>query len=122
MPSPDMKRGLEALVGQLADDQAGFGVQAAPIDDRDAGFLHLGDEGREVLVADVDAFVHDFRHAGGVHRLLGLVGKALAVRGLVVDDGDLGVLEVVRQIGAGNARPAGRRGRRCGTRSTGRAR
>ena len=113
---------LQALVGQLADDQAGFGVQAAPIDDRDAGFLHLGDEGREVLVADVDAFVHDFGDAGGVHRLLGLVGKALAVGGLVVDDGDLGVLEVGGEVGAGNCRPAGRHGRRCGTCSTGRAR
>jgi hypothetical protein len=41
-------------------------VQAAIVDDGDAGFLHLGDQGREVLVADVDAFIHDFRHAGGV--------------------------------------------------------
>ena len=78
-------------------------MQAAPIDQGDAGVLHLGDQRREVLVADIDAFVHDFRQAGCVHRLLGLVGKALTVGGLVVDDGNLGVLEVGRNIGAGNA-------------------
>ena len=33
------------------------------------GVLHLGDQGREVLVADVDAFVDDFGDASGVHRL-----------------------------------------------------
>ena len=102
MPSPETSVAFRPWSAELADDQAGFGVQAAPVDDRDAGFLHLGDQRREVLVADVDAFIHDFGDAGGVHRLLGFVGKALAVRGLVVDDRDLGVLELLREIGAGN--------------------
>ena len=102
MPSPETSVAFRPWSAELADDQAGFGVQAAPVDDGDAGFLHLGDQRREVLVADVDAFVHDFRDAGGVHRLLGLVGEALAVGGLVVDDGDLGVLELLGEIGAGD--------------------
>ena len=93
---------LQALVGQLAHDQAGFRVQAAVVDDRNAGFLHLGDQRREVLVADIDAFIHGFGDAGRVERLLGFVGEALAVRGLVMDDRDLGVLEVGGEIAAGH--------------------
>ena len=93
---------LQALVGKLAHDQAGFGVQTAPVDDRNAGFLHLGDEGREVLVADVHAFIHGLGDASCIQRLLGLVGQALAVGRLVMNDGDLGVLELLGEVGAGN--------------------
>ena len=122
MPSPHISDGLDALVAHLAHDQAAFGVQAAPVDDVGAGCLDLGDERREVLLAGVDALVEDFLHAACVHRLLGLVGEALAVGRLVVDDGDLLALELVGDVACRPPRPAGRRGRRCGTRSTGRAR
>src|SRR5262249_17216502 len=93
---------LQALVGSLADGPTGFGVETAPVDDRNAGFLHLGDEGREVLVADVDAFVHGFGDTSGIHGLLGFVSEALTVGGLVVNDGDLGALELVGKVLAGN--------------------
>ena len=94
--------GLETGISHLANDQAAFGVQAAPVDDGHAGVFHLGDQRREVLVADVDALIHDFLEAIVVHRLLGLVGKALAVRGLVVENGNLAILVVVKNVLAGN--------------------
>src|SRR5690606_6928556 len=92
---------LQALAGSLALDEAERGVQAAPVDDRYASFLHLRDECGEVLVADVYAFVEDFRHTGFVGRLLGFVCKALTIRGLVVQNCKLGVLEVGSDEGAG---------------------
>ncbi len=65
-----------------------------------AGGLDLGDDRRIVLLADVDAFVEDFLLAAGVHEAARGVGEPLAVGGLVVDDGDLLVLEIAeRQIG-----------------------
>ena len=76
-------------------------MQAAPIENRNAGFLHLGDQSGEVLVADIDAFIHRFLDALGVQRLLGFVGETLAIRRLVVNDGDLGVLELLGDVGAG---------------------
>ena len=48
------QRRLDALVAHLAHDQAAFGVQAAPVDEVGAGLLDLGDERREVLLADVE--------------------------------------------------------------------
>ena len=62
--------GLHALVAHLADDQAAFGVQAAPHQIVGAGRLDLRDDRRIVLFADVDAFVEDFLDAAGVHRPL----------------------------------------------------
>lgn len=121
IPSPETSLAFRPRVSRLTDDEAGFGVQAAPVDDGNAGFLHLGDQRGEVLVADVDAFIHDFRHAGGIGSLLGFIGKALTVRRLVVNDGDLGVLEMIGGT-CRQCRPAGRHGRRYGTCSTGRAR
>ncbi len=102
IPSPETSAAFRPWSADLADDETGFGVQTAPVDDRNAGFLHLCDEGREVLVADVHAFVHDFGDASGIQSLLGFVSETLAVWRLVVNDGDLGVLEVVGQILAGN--------------------
>src|SRR5215204_6264734 len=95
-------RGVEALVAHLADDEPGLGVQPAEIDDVDVRLLQLRDEGRVVLLAGVDALVHDLLQALLVHRLLGLVGEALAVGGLVVDDGDLLALEALGEIAAGD--------------------
>src|SRR5262249_29102534 len=82
-------------------DQAAFGVQAAPVDEVGAGGLDLGNERREVLLTEVDAFVENFLHAAFVHRLLGFVGKALAVGRLVMDDGGLLALHVLDDVGAG---------------------
>ncbi|MCY1295415.1 hypothetical protein D9M70_447560 [compost metagenome] len=76
-------------------------MQTAPVDDRNAGFLHLGDQCGEVLVADIDTFIEGFGEAGFVHRLLGFIGKALTIGGLVVNDGDLRVLEVGGKVGTG---------------------
>ncbi len=47
------------------------------------------------------SYMTSFRPVG-VHGLLGLVGEALAVRGLVMDDRDLLVLEVVGEALAGD--------------------
>src|SRR5262249_58570101 len=55
-------------------------------------------ERRVILLSDTDAFVEDFPHALGVHGLLGFVGEALAVGGLVVNDRDLLVFEVLGDV------------------------
>ena len=44
-------RGVEALVAHLADDEAGFGVETAEIDDVDASLLQLRNESGIVLLA-----------------------------------------------------------------------
>jgi hypothetical protein len=56
------------------------------VDHVDVLLLQLRHERGIVLLARVDAFVHDLLEALAVHGLLGLVGEALAVGGLVVDD------------------------------------
>ena len=92
--------GLQALVAHLPHDQAAFGVQAAPHHIVGARRLDLRDDGRIILLADVDAFVEHFLLAAGVHEAARRVGEALAVRRLVVQDGDLLVLELAeRQVG-----------------------
>ena len=73
-------------------------MQTAEVDERNAGFLHLGDQSRVVLVAGGDAFIHDFGYAEGVHSLLGFVGETLTIGGLVVNDSNLAVLEVVGDV------------------------
>ena len=103
---------LHALVAHLADDQARLGVVAAEIDDIDVGLLELGDERRIVLLAGGDRLVHLLLLAGRVERLLGLVGEALAVSRLVVDEGDLLVGEMRWRDICRRCRPADRRGRR----------
>ena len=97
----------------LPHHQAGLGVVAAVVDQLDAKALELGDQGREVLVALVDGLVAQLLCAALVELLLELVGQALAVLALVLDDGDLvaelvvddvvggvGALDVVAAAGA----------------------
>src|SRR5882672_5690329 len=58
----------------------------------------------KVLVALVVGFVHLFGKAGLVKRLLGFVGEAFAVGGLVVEDGDvLAFVEFRNVIGGDQA-------------------
>src|SRR5262249_21966178 len=53
-------------------------------------------------VALVVGLEHLFGHAGLVERLLGLVRKALAVGGLVVEDRDVLALEILGDVIAGD--------------------
>jgi hypothetical protein len=62
----------------------------------------LGDQRGEILFTNVHAFIKRFLGAQFVELLLGFVGKALTVRGLVVNDGDLRILEMVEDILTGN--------------------
>jgi hypothetical protein len=62
--------------------------------------LHARDDRSEVLVALVVGLEHLFGKAGLVERLLGFVGEAFAVGGLVVEDGDvLALVEFCDVIG-----------------------
>ena len=97
------EHGAEPLIAHLPQHEAAGGVHAAPVEHLDAGVLQLGDERGEILLAGADAFVDHLGDAEIVHRLLGLVGEALAVRRLVVDDGDLLVLQIVGDVLAGDA-------------------
>ena len=101
--SPAIRMRLEALVAHLSHDQPGFLVITAVIDDIDIVELELGNERGEILVALVEGLVELFFHAGGIERLLHLVGEAFAVRRLVVDDGDVFAVKVFRQIVGGEA-------------------
>ena len=92
---------IDALLLGLARDQTGLGVIAAEIDQIDAGVLHLGDQRGEVLVARGDRLVHGLLDAARVQLLLELVGEALAVGRLVVDDRDLAADVVVDHVVAG---------------------
>ncbi len=95
--------GGHALVAHLAHDQSGLGMVAAEVQHIDMGLLELGDERRVVLLAGGVGLGQDLLLAGRVHRLPGLLGEAFAVGGLVVDDGDVLVGEMARQIFAGDA-------------------
>ena len=101
--SPRHQDRLQSLIAHLPHDQAGFLVIAAVIDDIDVVELELGDERGEILVALIVGLVELLLHARGVERLLHLVGEAFAVGRLVVDDGDVLVLEILRQIAGGKA-------------------
>ena len=75
---------------------------AADIDQIDIVALHPRDDRGEILVALVVGFEHLFGEAGLVERLLGLVGEALAVGGLVVEDGDVLALVSFSDVVSGN--------------------
>ena len=75
------------------------GVVAAEHDHVDLGLLHLVDQRGEVLVGVVVGLVHGRLDAALRQRLHGLVGDALAVGRLVVEDRDLGVLVVLDDVG-----------------------
>ncbi|MCY1239212.1 hypothetical protein D9M72_519940 [compost metagenome] len=75
---------------------------ATEVDDIDILGLQAGDDGAEVLVARVQAFIDDLGDAACVDRLLEAVSETLAVRSLVVQHGDLLVLEVLDHIGGGD--------------------
>src|SRR6185437_2157433 len=64
--------------------------------------LQARDDGVEILVALVVGLVHLLLYARLVERLPGLVGEALAVGALVVEDRDVLALEIFRDVGAGD--------------------
>src|SRR3954452_10966028 len=75
---------------------------AADIDQIDIVALQARDDGVKILVALVVGFEHLFGEAGLVERLLGLVGEAFAVSGLVVEDGDVLALVGFGDVVGGN--------------------
>ena len=91
--------GRHALLFHLTGDQTGFGVIAADVDEIDFGLLHLGDECRVVLFAGRVRLFEGRFHARLFEVHLGLVGETLAIGRLVVDDGDLGVGEILDDVG-----------------------
>src|SRR4029077_21212570 len=96
------QRRLDALVAHLPHDEAAFGIEPAEINQIGARLFDLGDQRRVILLAGIDAFVEHLFHAAGLYRLQSLVGEALAVGGLVVDEGDLLAFEVGEDIAAGD--------------------
>src|SRR4029078_6977865 len=86
----------------LAHQQAGFLMVAADIDQIDLFELQARDDGVKVLVALVVGFEHLLGDAGLVERLLGLVGTALTVGGLVVQDGNVLALVVLGNVVGGD--------------------
>jgi hypothetical protein len=79
-------------------------VQAAPHQIVGARVLDLGDDGRIVLFSGVDALVENLLDAELVHVVERGVGKAFAIRGLVVNDRDLLAFELVaRELGPNHA-------------------
>ncbi|MNQ57975.1 hypothetical protein D3C85_721620 [compost metagenome] len=96
--------GLHALLGGLAQQQAHFRVVAAVVHEVDALGLELGDDGRVVAVAGVDAFEDRDGHAALFEVVLDRRGDALAVRLLVVQHGDLLRLDLFQdELGGGRA-------------------
>ena len=75
---------------------------AADIDQIDIVALQARHDGVKILVALVVGFEHLLGEAGLVQRLLGLVGETLAVGGLVVEDGDVLALVVLRDVLGGD--------------------
>ena len=75
---------------------------AADENEVDVVALHARDDRGEVLVALVVGLEHLFGKAGLVERLLGFVGEALAVGGLVVEDGDVLALVVLHDVFGGD--------------------
>jgi hypothetical protein len=86
---------LQALLAGLAQQQAHFGVVAAVVDEVHACALELGDDGRVVAVAGVDALEQHHVDAGLLQVVAHVGGNALAVRLLVVQHGDLLGLELL---------------------------
>src|SRR5204862_7471188 len=62
--------------------------------------FHLGDEGGEIAFTLGVGLIHLFLHARLVQGLLGLVGQAFAVGGLVVEDRDVLVGEGLGEVSA----------------------
>src|SRR6185437_16349396 len=94
--------GVQALVAHLAQQQPGFGMIAADIDDIDVLLFQSRDNGVEILVALIVGLVQLLGHTGLVEGLLGLVCKTFAVSALVVEDRDVLALEVLRDVVAGD--------------------
>ena len=60
--------------------------------------LHrLADQCGEILVSDIDAFIHDLLDTLFVKRFLGLIGESLAVGSFVMHEGYFCVLETFGQ-------------------------
>jgi hypothetical protein len=93
--SPAISTVFRPLVAHLPQQERGLLVVAADKDEIDIVALEPRDDGGEVVVALVVGLVELFGDAGLVERLLGLVGQALAVGGLVVEDRDVLAGEVL---------------------------
>ena len=94
--------GLQALIAHLAHDQAGFLMITADVDEIDIVALQARDDRVKILVALVVGFEHLFGKAGLVERLLGFVGEAFAVGGLVVENGDVLAFEIFHDVSGGD--------------------
>src|SRR3954464_5790896 len=70
----------------------------ADIDQIDVVTLQARDDRVKILVALVVGLEHLFGKAGLVERLLGLIGEAFAVGGLVVEDGDVLAFVIFRNV------------------------
>src|SRR6266446_7295015 len=75
---------------------------AADIDEVDVIALQARHDGVKILVALVVGLEHLFGKAGLVERLLGFVGEAFAVGGLVVEDGDVLAFVIFRNVFGGD--------------------
>src|SRR6266436_1698244 len=75
---------------------------AADIDEIDVIALQARYDGVEILVALVVGLEHLFGKARLVEGLLGFVGEALAVGGLVVEDGDVLAFVILRDVFGGD--------------------
>ena len=96
------ERDVHPLLLGLAQDQPGFGMVAAHVDDFDVVLLEAGYHGVVVPLARGIGAVEGFLLAGGVQRLLRLIRQAFAVGGVVMQDGDALAAEILRHVGAGH--------------------
>jgi hypothetical protein len=95
----EREHGLDAQLARLLDHRAAGGVHAAVEHDVGVLRLDLGEDGLEVGFLVGGALAADDGHLRALQGLLDLVGDALAVGGLVVDDRDLLRLELVGDVG-----------------------
>src|SRR5690606_20482301 len=93
---------IHALLTHLTDDEPGFGVVTAEIDDIDVRLLQLRNDGGVILLARRDRLIEHFLLARRVHGLAGFVRETLTIGGLVVQDGDVLVAELLSQVFSGD--------------------
>src|SRR5690554_5619750 len=94
--------GRETVFGRLAQQGAHLRVVAAKVDELNVFTLHLGDQGREVLVAGSDTFKQHYRDFGLVQRGFDRSGNPFAILLLVMQNRSTGRFELLNHILAGS--------------------
>lgn len=91
------------MIGNMKDDEKGLRVKEKKIKKVKERMIEIGDKRREIILKKVKELIEGLIGEKLIKIIIGLVGKKMKVRGIVVKEGDIRIIEVVKNIMKGKS-------------------